>query len=63
MYHIKKLVFFIFFVSVSLSSDGHFRGMNKNEILRSKIPISFRHQVMQEYDVLPQQLSLNRDHI
>ncbi|MGY8692493.1 MAG: C25 family cysteine peptidase, partial [Candidatus Poseidoniales archaeon] len=43
-----------------MSSDRPFRGMNKNEVLRSKIPISFRHQVMQGYDVLPQQLSLDR---
>ena len=60
MHHIKKLVFFIFFISLSFSGDRHFRGMNKNEVLRSKIPISFRHQVMQGYDVLPQQLSVNR---
>ena len=60
MYHIKKLVIFIFFISLSLSNDRAFRGMNKNEVLRSKIPISFRHLVTQGYDVLPQQLFLNR---
>ena len=60
MYHIKKLVIFIFFISLSLSNDRSFRGMNKNEVLRSKIPISFRHLVTQGYDVLPQQLFLNR---
>ena len=57
MYRIKKLIFFSIFLSFSFAGDITYRGMVKEEILRSSIPISFMHQVTQNYDLLPQQLS------
>ena len=57
MYRIKKLIFLSIFLAFSFAGDVTYRGMVKEEILRSSIPISFMHQVTQNYDLLPQQLS------
>ena len=57
MYRIKKLIFLSIFLAFSFAGDITYRGMVKEEILRSSIPISFMHQVTQNYDLLPQQLS------
>ena len=57
MYHFKKLIFLVLFLSFLFSTEKSFRGKNRDDILRSNIPISFMHQVTQGYDLLPQQLS------
>ena len=57
MYRIKKLIILSIFLAFSFGGDVTYRGMVKEEILRSSVPISFMHQVIQNYDLLPQQLS------
>ena len=57
MYHFKKLIFLVLFLSFLFSTEKSFRGKNRDDILLSNIPISFMHQVTQGYDLLPQQLS------
>ena len=57
MYYVKKLVFFIMCFGAVLSIDNRYRGLEKEQILRSKVPISFAHHIADSYDILPQQLS------
>ena len=57
MYYVKKLVFFIFFFGAVFSIENRFRGLEKEQILSSKVPISFAHHIAESYDILPQQLT------
>ena len=57
MYYVKKLIFFILCFGTLLSIENRFRGLDKQQILRSKIPFSFAHHIADNYDILPQQLT------
>ena len=57
MYYVKKLVFFILCFGTLFSTESRFRGLDKEQILRSQIPISFAHHITDNYDILPQQLT------
>ena len=57
MYYTKKLIFLFLLFGISFSGQKTFRGLDKDDILRSKIPMSFSHHIASSYDVLPQQLT------
>ena len=57
MYYTKKLIFLFLLFGISFSGQKTFRGLDKEDILRSKIPMSFSHHIASSYDVLPQQLT------
>ena len=60
MCYLKKLTFILFCFSFLLSEQRQFRGLNKNQILQSKTPLSFSHHIASNYDILPQQLNPSR---
>ena len=60
MHYTKKLVFFILLIGILLPSQKSFRGLKKDQILHSSVPISFTHHIASNYDILPQQLSAVR---
>ena len=57
MYYVKKLVFLIICFGMLFSDQKRFRGLEKSQILQSKVPLSFTHHIASNYDVLPQQLN------
>ena len=60
MYYTKKLIFLFLLFGIAFSGQKTFRGLDKDEILRSKVPMSFSHHIASSYDVLPQQLTAVR---
>ena len=60
MHYTKRLVFYILFLGMLFPGQNSFRGLNKDQILHSRVPISFTHHIASNYDILPQQLSAVR---
>ena len=57
MYYTKKLIFLFLLFVIAFSGQKPFRGLEKEDILRTKVPMSFSHHISSSYDVLPQQLT------
>ena len=57
MYNVKKLILLIMILGLGFSNQKKYRGLEKEEILKSKVPLSFVHHVADNYDILPQQLN------
>lgn len=57
MYYAKKLVFLSVYLGILLSGQKSFRGLEKDQLLQTQVPLSFMHHIVSNYDVVPQQLN------
>ncbi len=61
MYNIKKIIsFMIFFLSFIIASEITFRGQIKEDLMGSKIPMSFTNIISENYNILPSQINPQR---
>ena len=57
MYYAKNLVFISVYLGILLSGQKSFRGLEKDHVLQTQVPLSFMHHIASNYDVVPQQLN------
>ena len=60
MCNYKKLIFLLFSLVLINAEESSFRGKNKEEVLGSRIPLSFSNMVSENYKILPSQLNAHR---
>ena len=57
MYYAKNLVFISVYLGILLSGQKSFRGLEKDQLFQTQVPLSFMHHIASNYDVVPQQLN------
>jgi hypothetical protein len=61
MYNNKKLILTIIFSLIFLAaSEIKYRGHSRNELMGSRVPLSFTNMISQNYNILPSQLNAQR---